>query len=106
MTIESVIVEPEREPNKRLIRPADSTHKDFMLMQKAEWNEFHRVIIGRWKGDYRKQKEIEWWCNQSIHGRWFHSEGREVYYFEEFNSAILFKLRWYSELISNENQDT
>lgn len=103
MTIESVAVEKPSEPNKRLICPPDTTHKDFMLMQKTEWNEFHRVIIGRHTRDYRKEREIEWWCNQNIRCRWFNSEGREVFYFEDFNSAVYFKLRWYSELVSNPN---
>lgn len=87
----------------RLIRPADMSHKDFMLMQKAEWSDFYRIRIGRWKNDYHKTKEIEWWCNEQVKGRWFHSEGYEVYYFEDENSAIHFKLRWFSEIAPQAN---
>lgn len=85
--------------SNRLLRPADMSHKDFMLMQKAEWPEFHRVILGRWSGNYHKTKEIEWWAKDNVVGRWFHSERHEVYYFEDENSAIHFKLRWFSELV-------
>lgn len=86
-----------------LKRPADTKHKDFMLMQKSEWTEFHRVKLGAckwlWKWEtYTKTKEIEQWCNENCKGRWFHSDGYEVYYFEDRNSAIYFKLKWFSEL--------
>jgi hypothetical protein len=103
MTIETVIIDPRIEPAVQVKRPMDMTHKDFMLMQKTEWNEFHRVIIGKWNRDYHKEKEIEWWCDKNIRNRWFHSEGFEVFYFEDFNSAVYFKLRWYSELIELKN---
>lgn len=80
------------------MRPTDMKHRDFMLMQKSEWTEFHRVKLGSWKSDYIKTKEIEWWCNENCKGRWFHSDGYEVYYFEDNNSAIYFKLKWFSEI--------
>ena len=82
---------------KKLCRPNDVSHKDFLFAQKSEWPEFHRVILGQWKPSYHTQKEIEWWCNENIKGRWFHSEANEVYYFEDEKSSILFKLRWFSE---------
>ena len=90
--------------NRRLIRPPEMNHKDFMFMQKSEWTSFHRVIFGRWISDYHKRKEIEWWCNVNVKGRWFHSDNNEVYYFEDENSAIFFKLRWFSEIAATETK--
>ncbi len=93
--------EEDRRDTRKLMRPEDMSHRDFMLMQKAEWEDFHRVKIGRWPHNYHKAKEIEWWCNENVVRRWFHSDGYEVYYFENANSAMLFKLRWFSELVAN-----
>jgi hypothetical protein len=102
MEIEFGTIEQSSE-GQRLVRPHDMAHKDFMLMQKHEWPEFHRIVIGRWTYNYHKQKEIEWWCNENACGRWFHSEGHEVYYFESRNAAIHFKLRWFSEIAPSAN---
>ena len=106
MTVIEVIEDtspPKLGKATRLIRPADIAHKDFMLMQKAEWSGFHRIRIGPWKPVYTKAKEVEWWCNENTYGRWFHSEANEVYYFEDENSAIHFKLRWFSEISPQAN---
>jgi hypothetical protein len=94
---EGLITKPMNEA-KRMMRPSDMSHKDFMFMQKSEWSDFHRIVLGRWGNTYFMTKEIEWWCNEMIKGRWFHSEANEVYYFEDLNSAIHFKLRWFSEI--------
>jgi hypothetical protein len=102
---EGFIASTNEDRNIQLMRPADLSHKDFMLMQKHEWKEFHRIILGLWKYDYRKQKEIEWWCNENVKGRWFHSERCEVYYFEDRNTAIHFKLRWFSEIVSSSKEN-
>lgn len=96
--INAGVITPTFDKGKRIVRPADMSHKDFMFMQKAEWDSFTRIVIGRWKYDYHTTKEIEWWCNENMYGRWFHSEGHEVYYFEHENSALYFKLKWYSDL--------
>ena len=101
MQVAELQVTPDAyQDNKKLIRPPEMNHKDFMLMQKAEWPEFHRIIFGRWTNDYHKRKEIEWWCNANVKGRWFHSDNFEVYYFEDQNSAIYFKLKWFSEIVT------
>jgi len=96
-------IEQPMVPGRKLMRPNELPHKDFMLMQKSDWPEFHRVILGKWENVYHTTKEIEWWCNSNIHGRWFHSDSNEVYYFEDQNSAIHFKLRWFSEIAQQAN---
>jgi len=103
MQVSEALIEAPLVPGRKLMRPPEMSHKDFMLMQKAEWPEFHRIVIGRWPSDYHKRKEIEWWCNANIHGRWFHSDNNEVYYFETEMGAIHFKLRWFSEIAPQAN---
>ena len=88
---------PRESTGTKLCRPHDVSHRDFMFAQRADWPEFHRVVLGQWRPSYHKQKEIEWWCTENIKGRWFHSEANEVYYFEDRNSSVHFKLRWFSE---------
>jgi hypothetical protein len=91
------------QPAVRLVRPPDVSHKDFMFAQKAEWPDFWRIVLGKWtvENKYHQVKEIEWWCNENIKGRWFHSDDYEVYYFEDRNSAIYFKLKWFSQLFAS-----
>jgi hypothetical protein len=100
LIVEGAVKESEMnmESNKSLVRPPEMAHKDFMLMQKGEWTGFHRIVLGRWKKTYHLMKEIEWWCNANVKDRWFHSEGNEVYYFEDENSALYFKLKWFSDI--------
>ena len=86
-------------------RPLDMNHKDFMLMQKTRWPHFTRVVIGLHKREHRQEKEIEWWCNENLKGRWFHSEAHEVYYFEDENSGLHFKLMWFEVLKNKEIQN-
>lgn len=91
---------------KRLLRHIDISHKDFMFAQKAEWKEFHRIPMNEYIArQYKKQKEIEWWCNEHLTGRWFHSDGFEMYYFDNEDSAVMFKLKYHDDTTNPEMEN-
>ena len=77
-----------------------------MLRMKAAWGNLNRVRIGRWKvepgGEANKPTpaEVVRWCVETLHGHFFHSPGFEVFYFDNHQSAVYFKLRWFHELYS------
>ena len=86
---------------EQVIRPSKIGHKRFMLsLKKEHWPSFYRIIIGQ--GNLNGPA-IRKWCNENIVGRWYTSDNNEVYYFEDANSAIHFKLRWHDAATKKEN---
>ena len=86
---------------ERVVRPNNIGHKKFMLSLKKEvWPSFHRIVIGI---ENKNAYAIAKWCKENVTGRWYTSDGNEVYYFEDSHSAIHFKLRWHDAAIKKEH---
>jgi len=86
---------------EQVMRPSKIGHKKFMLSLKKEvWPSFYRVVIGP---NNLNGSAIKKWCQENVESRWYVSDGQEVYYFEDMNSAIHFKLRWHDAATKQEN---
>lgn len=70
-----------------------------MLFMKGEWGRLNRVQLGT--GPPRSWKPVLEWCEENLHGNYFHSEAYECFYFKNVKDALFFKLRWFDECSSN-----
>jgi hypothetical protein len=57
------------------------------------WKKFFRIRLGR-RLESAEIIEMRQWCGEQP-CKFYHSDGGEVWYFDDLNTAIYFKLRWY-----------
>lgn len=85
-------------------RPRDMKHCVFVRkVLKKNWPELHSVRLG--KRPDLNHMTIAWWCAEQP-GRFYRSDGCEVYFFDNLVTAVHFKMRWsgpQSKIDSTEN---
>ena len=80
-------------------RPSGVRHKDFLRTLKRSWPELHRVKLDRNQIGWRMSK----WCCEYAETtgddtiRAYHSDGHEVWYFNDLAFATYFTLRWVTD---------
>lgn len=80
-------------------RPSGVRHKDFVRTLRRSWPEFHRVKLDRNRIGGRMAR----WCRDYVETSGdttilaYHSDGHEVWYFNDLTFATYFTLRWVTD---------